>query len=566
MKLRSLNPFRLLGQRCLLTSLAILTTGAAHVSAQDNIVALGRVSGAGALVTGTSSVGATITPTRNSAGDYTIVFTAVGAFAGADANDFAVQAAIASSVSGDDTIKADISAVTADSVTLEVNVDDVENSPVGHVAADADFFFTLFRAPTTVVADATTPYLLASGKVNAAGGVVSSIGRHGVTASTLLSGVGDFEITLGNPGGFVGDATTDYVLALTLEGSGVAGYAIRGDVVDVTDNGELVLNVHTDDVQAVVAATDGVAASRSFFFTVFKTTPMPVNTSDTSALIASVRVDATGNLLSGPNSFDGGLITSARLATGDYRVTITSIGAFSARTAADFVAHATLNQSNSDDDGIMTEVVLENANTLHVDVSVTDLEAGGEAEGLATDVGFYLTIFDTVSDYQPDLRIGRGSGLTSMKGNDLYNSNGNGQSVRLALEKLKWSTYHFALENDGNATDDIRLTEMLRGNRLRTKYFRLTDGRKNVTGSVVRSGLVEQDVAPGEIISYQGWVKYGSPKIRPRQSYLILARSLSDPSSVDAVGVDVKSLPFRTGRGSGGGRGGKGNAGQGGKR
>jgi hypothetical protein len=556
----------LLTRRGLLTSLAVLTTLTGHLIAQDNIVALGRVSGAGTLLSGKSSVGAVITPVRNGVGDYTVTFTAAGGFAGVNANDLAVQAAIASSAAGDDTIKADVSAVTANSVTVEVQIDDVENNPSGQVAADADFFFTLFRAPNTAVAPATTPYLLASGRVNAAGTVQTSLGRHGVTASAILSGVGDVELTLADPGGFVGDVTTDYVLALTLEGSGASGHAIRGDVVDVTDDGELVVNVHTDDVQAVIDAADGVPASRAFFFTVFKLTPMPANTSDTSALIAQARVDAAGTLLSGPNAFDGGLVTSARLATGDYRVTITSPGAFSTRTAADFVAHATLNQSNSDDDGIMTEVVLENANTLHIDVSVTDVEASGEVEGLATDVGFYLTILDTVTDYQPDLRIGKRGGIMSMKGNDRYNSTGGGQALRLALEKLKWSKYYFVLENDGNTADNIRLYEQARGNVLRTKYFRLTGGRGNVTGSVIRTGLIESDVTPGGFIRYQGWVKYRSPKIRPRQSFEIHAHSLSDPTKSDVARLDVRSLPFRSGRGHGGGHGSTWNPGQGGGR
>jgi hypothetical protein len=158
----------LLTRRGLLTSLAVLTTLTGHLIAQDNIVALGRVSGAGTLLSGKSSVGAVITPVRNGVGDYTVTFTAAGGFAGVNANDLAVQAAIASSAAGDDTIKADVSAVTANSVTVEVQIDDVENNPSGQVAADADFFFTLFRAPNTAVAPATTPYLLASGRVNAA--------------------------------------------------------------------------------------------------------------------------------------------------------------------------------------------------------------------------------------------------------------------------------------------------------------------------------------------------------------------------------------------------------------
>lgn len=537
--------FRPIVRRSLLASLVLVLTGAGPLCAQDNIVALGRVSGAGALVGGTSSVGAVIAPVRNAAGDYTITITAAGAFTGADANDFAVQTAIASAVSADETIKADVSAVTDDTLTLEVRVDDVENNPNGHLAADADFFFTVLRIPSTAVANPSTPYLLATGKVNAAGGLVASIGRDGVIASSALNAAGDFAVTLTKPGGFVGDSANDYVLALTLEGSGAAGFAIRGDVSSVAGDGTLVLNVRTDDVQDVADANDALAASRAFFFSVFKVTAMPAGTQDTSALVANSRVNATGTLLSSTNSFDGGTITSAQLGTGSYRVTVTSTGAFSSRTAADFVAHATLNQGASDDKGIMTQVILANASTLHIDVAVTDLEVAGVDNGVAADAGFYLSILDTVVDLQPDLRIGRGPSLSRMKGNDVYNLSGRGQALNLKLEKLKWSRYHFALENDGEITDRIRLSEILRGKRLRTKYFRLTGGRKNVTGSVIRAGLLEPSLAPGEIIRYQGWVKYRSPKQRRKQGFRLVARSLTDRTKADAVRVNVRGLPWK---------------------
>src|SRR5688572_4741820 len=102
MKKNLLSTSRLFSRGGLLASLALVLTGSGTLYAQDNIVALGRVSGAGALVNGTSSVGATITPVRNSAGDYTVTITAAGAFTGDDVNDFAVQAAIAATTSADE--------------------------------------------------------------------------------------------------------------------------------------------------------------------------------------------------------------------------------------------------------------------------------------------------------------------------------------------------------------------------------------------------------------------------------------------------------------------------------
>jgi len=528
-----------------LASLAFLLSGSGALIAQDNIVALGRISGGGALVSGTGSPGTVITPVRNSAGDYTVTITSAGAYTGADANDFAVHVTIASPLSGDDTIKADISAVTANSITLEMNTDDVENLPSGHAASDNGFYFTVFRIQSTAVAENTTPYLLSAGTVSAAGSVGSSIGRHGVVASSTLSNAGEYQITLSKPGGFAGDNTNDYVLLLTLEGSEAAGYATCGDVTDVSADGSMVMTVRTDDVQSVLAAASAVPSSRAFHFSVFKTTAMPVGTTDASALVANARIDAAGNLLSGPNSLDGGTMTSVRQSIGDYRVTITSIGAFANRVSGDYVAHATLNQAGSDDDGIMTEVIWADANTLHIDVAVTDVEVIAQPEGAASDAGFYLTIMNLVTDYQPDLRIGRRSSITRMKGDNLYNSTGRGQEHKMAIKGREWSIYHFALENDGDESDAMSVNEY-RGQNMRTRYFRLTGGRRNVTASMIREGHLESSLDSGEVILYQGWAKYGAREVRSSQSLQIHVRSLSDSAMTDAVRLNVRRHPSRS--------------------
>jgi hypothetical protein len=113
---------------------------------------------------------------------------------------------------------------------------------------------------------------------------------------------------------------------------------------------------------------------------------------------------------------------------------------------------------------------------------------------------------------------------------------------------LKWSKYFFALENDGNITDRVRLNETGRVNQVRTKYFRLSGGRKNITGKVIRAGYIEEALDPDDAVRYQGWVKYRSPKTRPKQSIRIIARSLVDTSKVDAVRANA-SGEFRAGNG-----------------
>lgn len=552
------KPFRL--RRCgklAVLALAVLTAHGSII-AQENVVALGRVDATGALTSSSNTVGGIVASARNATGSYTVTVTAVGAFTGTDVNDFAGQATINSSGSGDSTVKVAVSAVTTDVITLEVTVDDVEDATNAdlQVAVDAAFNFVLFRIPTTVTASTTTSHLIASGKVGLTGLLQSSIGRDGIAVTSGLVAAGDFNIALTKPGRFLTDTMNDYVILLTLEGSGAEAYAIRGDVTDVTAGGQVVIKVRTDDVQAAVSASAGVPLSRGFYFSVFQTTTQPAGTVDTEALVAHARVGTAGALLTNSNSFDGGVIASTQLGVGLYRVTVTSTGAFAGRTAAEFVAQATLNQNVSSDEGIAVEVIKVNDNTLQVDVSVNDLEVAGEAGGVLADAGFYLSILDTfsVSDrIRPDLLIGKRRALTKMTGDNVYGRNGRGQSIRLDLVKLKWSRYFFALENDGNVTDRVRIKETGRVGKMKTKYFRLTGGRTNITGQMTRAGYIEASLLPDAVVRYQGRVKYRSPRNRPKQSIRILARSLVDTSKVDAVRVKA-SGEFRAGH-SGGGRG-----------
>lgn len=538
--LTSLTRLRRCGRLSIIT-LAMAVVGSA--TAQENMVALGRVDAAGGLESSATTVGGIVTPVRNAAGDYTITITAAGSFIGTDANDFAAHTTIASGSPGDESIKVAVSAVTDDSVTLEVHIDDVEDTgnPFGPLPADQDFYFSLFRIPETNRADMTTTHLLASGRVDQTGSMQSSIGRDGIVATSALGGIGEFDITLTKPGEFATDSENDYVILLTLEGSGGEAYGIRGDITSVAADSQVQIQVHIDDVQSLIDADFSTPASRGFSFSVFQTTPVPGGTVDLEALVSHARVDAGGNLLSANHSFDGGDIASTRIGTGDYRVFVTSPGAFSGRAATEYVVQATLDQGGSEDEGIGFEVFLLNASVLQVNVSVSDLEDSGQADGIAGDVGFYLTILDTVGDVRPDLRIGTRRIFTRMTGNDEYGRSGRGQSIDLELRRLRWSRFFFALENDGNVADQIRLKQTGRVRLLKTKYFRISGGRENITGELITSGSIEDPIDPGDYNRYAARVKYRSRQDRPRQSIRLMARSTVDNSVLDAVRVNVES-------------------------
>lgn len=533
-------------------SVLALAAGNGSLSAQENIVALGRVSETGVLLSSENTVSGLITPVRTGVGAYTVTVTAAGAFTGAVVNDFVVLSSIASTLSGDDTIKATVTTVTANAVTFTVNVDDVENSATSNdqISADSPFFFTLYREPTVFPATTKPQYLLGSGVVDSSGVLSGGVGIEGLTMTSVQNAPGDYQVTLANPGEFVGDLPTDYVLNLTIRGAGTSDLVIRGEVSDVTGNGEVVFNIHTDDAQAVIGANEPVPASSSFYFTVLRI-PGAVQTEAGPSLVnALVWVDANGNLLTAPTSFDGGSIVSVRNSVGDYRVTIVSAGAFADRAAYDFVVQANLNQSAPSDEGIVADVTVADANTLHIDVNINDLQLNAQSAGFATDAAFSLVIMDSAeaadnavavrAQVRPDLKIGRSRNLTKMRGNDIYNRTTQRQRVNVPLVKQQWSKYHFALENDGDRPDRVKLRGTRSNRSISTKYFSIGGNRKNITGQMTRGGKIEAPINPGQILRYQGWVKYTASN-RRNDDVKIVARSLVDRARVDAVRANVRS-------------------------
>jgi len=117
---------------------------------------------------------------------------------------------------------------------------------------------------------------------------------------------------------------------------------------------------------------------------------------------------------------------------------------------------------------------------------VNDVENAGESFGVAEDNDFFLTIHDAVATTQPNLRIGRRSGLTTMKGNGHYNSSGAGQKLSVETSLSRKSRFFFAVENDGNVTDALRVNGKAPRLQSRSRTFRLTGGRqKTRQGQVI---------------------------------------------------------------------------------
>jgi len=149
------------------------------------------------------------------------------------------------------------------------------------------------------------------------------------------------------------------------------------------------------------------------------------------------------------------------------------------------------------------------------------------------------------ADRQPDLRIGVSRSINMMRGNDIYNPTSAGQRIQVSPEGQRWSNFYFALENDGNKSenriDRVRLkgTGSPRNRVIDTKYFRLTGGRRNITAQMTATGWPET-LTEGTIVKYQGMVRYLSPSISRNQNVNIIARSRVDTSKVDAIRALVR--------------------------
>jgi len=518
----------------LITAATILTASLSE--AQDSIVAIVRVSSGGGLVNSANTVSGVVSANSNGVGDYTVTVTSPGAFTGANSSEFAIEVTISQTSSGDETIKAGVQSLNDDSLEINVHVDEVEDEtdPNTGEPRNANFYFAIYRIPTTPTYSNTSRYILANAVVNSDGTKAGGTGVGGIEVTSFRDGEGDYDITLSKAGSFIDDISNDYILALTVEGADDQDQVIRGSVQSLGSDDEVIINVHTDDVQDSGADNVTTPTDNKFFLTVYRI-PSGTDTglSASNLLVALARVSSAGSLLSQPNTPDGSILSAEQQNPGDYRLTINSPGAFAGKTADDYIPQAYLYRTSAADEAINSEVVIADADTLYIDVNANDLETDGEAQGIPNNEAFSVVLLDAVGTLRPDLRTGTKRSLSKMKGNNKYNASGNGQQVRLSLRGTEKKKFYFALENDGNIVDAISLRETGTGSKLKTRYFRLTGGRQNVTGKITKAGLTEDRVVPDRIIRFEAQARYKRPDRRPTKKIRVKARSLFNPSRRD---------------------------------
>lgn len=144
--------------------------------------------------------------------------------------------------------------------------------------------------------------------------------------------------------------------------------------------------------------------------------------------------------------------------------------------------------------------------------------------------------------FRPDMRIGTKGLSSSHRGNDVYNLTGGGQLVSIKMTGSRKGKVCFSVENDGDTVDDhtVRGTKASKKFKF-IKYFRVSEGRTNITAAAIKTGYVQEDVNPGDLVSYEIQAKANGKK-RAAQTLKIGATSASDARGADLAKSKLDGL------------------------
>lgn len=477
----------------------------ATLRAQETLLGIGWIHSSGTLTGGWSPVGA-ITTSRPNTGEFHVTIDAPGEFAGAGIGDFLPQATTRIGAPSARALTAEITAVSADSVTAVFYLSDVEDSanPSGPEPSNYSFQFALHRFP--IGADVVAPasrYLLATGSIAANGTLKRGITSDGSSLEVTRAGEGDYHVTLTKAGAYAGFGLEDFYPFATSGNQSHLQDNLPVGTADSKSSDHVLITFNTADVQN--ASDDNPEAEDDeFHFTIYRAgTPSPVQ-AESALLLGMASVQGNNGLLRrGVTSLPGGSLAVERNGAGRYRITLSAPGRFAGRSMEDFAMQVHLNNSSHIDRIPSVRGMILGPDTFEFDVRVNDVENAGETFGVAEDNDFFLTIHDAVASSRPDLRIGKKPLLTRMKGDGLYNGNARGQKIISTPSSNGRVKIHLASENDGNVSRDL-MTRGKRGAGLsKTRCFQMTGGKKNVTAAFLAAGATAPSVRPGAAVQYE---------------------------------------------------------------
>lgn len=515
---------------------------AAAVSARADLVALGRVDSGGTLSREASPIGAVIGSTRPDTGEYEVTVTAAGAFVGANDQSFAVNAVVDENSSNDEGVVFHVSSVSDDEIVVRFNVSDLEDATGTsvHEARDRSFFFQIHRIPADGAISDSSPGVFAVGSVASDGTLEGGVAVEGGAVSATRNAEGDYLVTVTAPGRFATDAEEDYVLGLTVAAFTHTDELVRGGVHSVASDDEVVFRIRTDDAQNESDDDNPDPQDSRFYFVVYRSS---LSTPSRLAVAAARVNGATGVLQAAATSLPGGGVASFRSGEGEYLLEISAPGAFAGKATEDYVVLLQCRSALHVDESVAGEVFVIDQDNLGISVDTSDLETAGSNLPMEQDRDFSVLVLESSQVSRSDLRIGRKRPVHTMRGNDRYNSTGNGQRVSAISRKGKEARYFFALENDGNVTDDLRVRARGSFRGTQSRFFRLTGGRRNVTGKMKTSDFVNPGTTVGERIVFLGRTKFLANSSRGQARWKIRSRGGIAAESRDTADVKVLRRP-----------------------
>lgn len=221
-------------------------------SASSHLMALGQVSSVGTIVSSFGVNGVAVS-SSGAGGSYEVTLSKTGFFAGDDINDYVVLPIVRDSSLTDQVAgTSDIETVSNDEVVISIRVHDVQDGANGNggTLASDDFYFTVFRIPSSPAGGKPDSTLLLAAANLSSGGALLEGGSslpNSVVSSTDVA-VGLYELDINATGAFAGKSSNQYVVMATVR-LGFANDRTVSASVGIQNDNTLRIFLSTQDVE-----------------------------------------------------------------------------------------------------------------------------------------------------------------------------------------------------------------------------------------------------------------------------------------------------------------------------
>ena len=163
---------------------------------------------------------------------------------------------------------------------------------------------------------------------------------------------------------------------------------------------------------------------------------------------------------------------------------------------------------------------------LHVGGAFLDVQGMPQAD--------FIAGFDPPALYRPDGRIKKGS--SALVGDNIYNTDGTGQTASAAVGVGSTATFTVSIQNDGKTGRFLVQASGASAPTFQVKYFL---GTANVTSAVETGTFRTKSLSKGSAIKLTVKVKVLSGAVHGAVTRLMTISSAADPGRIDAVKLSV---------------------------